>query len=139
MTSDSKLAICDVRVSPSEALAKEGSSSKVLVVDDEMGIRTTLRAFLQDAGYQVDVAEDTQRARELLAAGDYDVVLSDIILPGASGVELLKAIRDASPPDIQVIMMTGEPNVATAAEAVRVGAFGLPDEAGGQGSRSDVG
>ena len=50
------------------------------------------------------------------------MVVSDIVLPGASGVTLLKAIRDASPPDIQVIMMTGEPTVETASDAVRAGA-----------------
>ena len=95
--------------------------SKVLVVDDEKSIRLSVQAFLRDAGYEVEIAEDAQRAQELLAAGDYDVVVSDIILPGGSGVELLKAIRDASP-DIQVIMMTGEPTVETASDAVRAGA-----------------
>ena len=95
--------------------------ARVLVVDDEGSIRTSVQGFLRDAGYQVEIAEDTQSARELLAAGDYDVVLSDIVLPGGSGVVLLKAIRDASP-DVQVIMMTGEPNVETASEAVRAGA-----------------
>ena len=49
-----------------------------------------------------------------LSTTDFDVVLSDIVLPGASGVDLLKSIRDVAP-DVQVIMMTGDPTVKTAA------------------------
>ncbi|NQU39591.1 MAG: response regulator [Lentisphaerae bacterium] len=94
---------------------------KVLVVDDEKSIRISLREFLLAAGYEANVAEDAQAARKLLADGDYDVVVSDIVLPGVSGVTLLKAIRAASP-DVQVIVMTGEPTVETASEAVRAGA-----------------
>lgn len=96
--------------------------SKVLIVDDEKSIRTTLRAFLKGGGYAVDVAEDADQARLLLASGDWDVVVTDIILPGVSGVELLRAIHATAPPDVQVIMMTGAPTMETAAEAVRSGA-----------------
>jgi signal transduction histidine kinase len=96
--------------------------SKVLVVDDEKNIRLMFRVFLQDEGYEVEVAEDAKQAQALLANGVWDVVVTDIVLPGLSGVELLKAIRAAAPPDVQVIMMTGEPTVETAAEAIRAGA-----------------
>lgn len=95
--------------------------SSVLIVDDERSIRLTLRAFLQEQGYAVETAEDATQALERLAQGAWDVIVSDIILPGLSGVELLKKIRAAAP-DVQVIMMTGAPTVATAAEAVRAGA-----------------
>ena len=122
MTPESSLPHSDVPHSAFRVPRSEVPTSKVLVVDDEKSIRTSVQAFLRDAGYEVAIAADTQGARELLAAGDYDVVVSDIILPGASGVTLLQAIRDASPPDVQVIMMTGEPNVETASEAVRAGA-----------------
>ncbi len=94
---------------------------KILIVDDEKSIRLTLSAFLQDEGYEVATAEDADRACALLANGAWDVVVTDIVLPGVSGVELLKAIRAAAP-DVQVIMMTGEPTVETATEAVRAGA-----------------
>jgi putative nucleotidyltransferase with HDIG domain len=96
--------------------------TRILVVDDEKNVRLSVQEFLRDAGYEVDAAEDAQRARELLANSLWDVVVTDIVLPGLSGVELLKAIRAAAPPDVQVIMMTGEPTVETAAEAVRAGA-----------------
>jgi len=100
---------------------QESSVARVLVVDDEKSIRLSLRAFLADAGYEADVAEDALVAQGLLAQGAYDVVVSDIVLPGVSGVALLQRIRETAP-DVQVIMMTGEPTVETAAEAVRAGA-----------------
>ncbi|NQU40249.1 MAG: EAL domain-containing protein [Lentisphaerae bacterium] len=95
--------------------------SRILIVDDEKNIRVPLRSFLLDEGYTVEIAEDATQAQALLTNGAWDVVVSDIVLPGVSGVELLKAIRAAAP-DVQVIMMTGEPTAETAAEVVRSGA-----------------
>jgi signal transduction histidine kinase len=106
-------------VAPQSAI--RNSQARVLIVDDEKSIRLVLRSFLCEAGYDVEVAEDADRARQALSAGVWDVVLSDIVLPGVSGVALLKEIRQAAP-DVQVIMMTGEPTIETAAEAVRAGA-----------------
>ncbi|MCH7741156.1 MAG: response regulator [Proteobacteria bacterium] len=96
--------------------------ARVLVVDDEKSIRITLREFLKDADYEVAVAEDADQAMEMLAAEDFDVTVTDIILPRVTGVDLLKAIKEISP-HVQVILMTGEPTVETASEAVRAGAF----------------
>ena len=95
--------------------------AKVLVVDDERSIRITLRAFLHDAGYEVDIAEDVQKAQQLLSSTSFDLVVTDIVLPRVSGVALLQQIRKTAP-EVQVIMMTGEPTVDTATEAVRMGA-----------------
>ncbi|MEI6148780.1 MAG: response regulator [bacterium] len=94
----------------------------VLVVDDEKSIRISLREFLVADGYTVEVAADAQDAQRLLGDHDFDVVVSDIVLPGISGIELLQAIRSAAP-YVQVIMMTGDPTIATAAAALRSGAF----------------
>ena len=94
----------------------------VLVVDDEKSIRNTLKAFLKNDGYEVSVAEDSDEALEILKEKNVDVVVTDIILPRISGVDLLKAIKHISP-DVQVIMMTGEPTVETATESLRMGAF----------------
>lgn len=93
----------------------------ILVVDDEKSIRVTLRTFLLDAGYAVETAEDAQQARALLQSRAWDVVVTDIVLPGLSGIDLLKTIR-ATDTDTQVIMITGEPTMETASEAVRAGA-----------------
>ena len=94
--------------------------ARVLIVDDEKNIRTTLQAFLADQGYQVDVAGDVDVALKLLAAADYDVVVSDIILPRNSGITLIEKIRQAAP-DVQVILITGKPTVEMAVAAVRAG------------------
>ena len=96
--------------------------ARVLVVDDEKSIRIVLREFLRKDGHEVDVAEDVPMAFELLEKHRFDVVVTDIIMPRITGVELLKKIHEKWP-DIQVIMITGEPNVNTAVEAVRSGAY----------------
>jgi len=95
--------------------------SRILIVDDERAIRVPLRAFLAREGYEVEIAADATEAQALLSTGVWDVVVTDIVLPGISGVELLKTIR-ATAPDVQVIMMTGEPTAETAAASVRAGA-----------------
>ncbi len=95
--------------------------SKILVVDDEKSIRVPFRTFLLAEGHEVEIAEDAVQAQALLSNDVWDVVVTDIVLPGISGVELLKTIRAAAP-EVQVIVMTGEPTAETAAEAVRAGA-----------------
>lgn len=96
--------------------------ARVLVVDDEKSIRETLEVFLRQASYEVELAEDVPVALRRLKDGKFDVVVSDIVMPRVTGVELLQAIRQESP-RIQVIMMTGQPTVESAAIAVRAGAF----------------
>lgn len=95
--------------------------ARVLVVDDEKSIRLTLGQFLRQEGHEVELAEDADTAMALCRSNDFDLVVTDIILPRISGVELLRWIHEAAP-DIPVIMMTGEPTVETAVEAVRAGA-----------------
>ncbi|MCJ2512736.1 MAG: response regulator [Candidatus Thermoplasmatota archaeon] len=96
--------------------------ARVLIVDDEESIRTTLGAFAKKDGHTVSLASDAIEALDLLDKEPFDVVVTDIVLPRKSGVVLLGDIREAQP-DVQVIMVTGEPEVGTAAEAVRKGAF----------------
>ena len=96
--------------------------ARVLIVDDEKSIRNTVSEFLRLGGYEVQAAEDADAAGALMQAQVFDVVVTDIILPRVSGVTLLQRIKERAP-DIQVIMMTGEPTVDTAVEAVRAGAY----------------
>lgn len=98
------------------------SQAKILLVDDERSIRVTLGEFLRNAGFEVETAKDADHALEMLSKDDFAVVVSDIIMPRITGVKLLEAIRQNSP-FVQVILMTGEPTVETASEAVRAGAF----------------
>ena len=95
--------------------------STVLVVDDERSIRVTVKAFIEAEGHRVETAEEAEAAIAILQSKPVDVVLTDIILPRVSGVDLLRQIRDISP-HVQVIMMTGEPTLETASESLRLGA-----------------
>ncbi len=96
--------------------------AKILIVDDERSIRTTLAEFIREEGHDVFTAEDATQALELLGQHNPAVVITDIILPRMTGVALLKQINEIAP-DTQVLMITGEPTAETAAEAVRLGAF----------------
>ena len=94
---------------------------KILIVDDEHSIRFTLKKFLENEGFEVNAVEEAGSALELIKNKNFDVVISDILMPKITGVELLHRILKVRP-RVKVIMITGEPNVATAAEALRLGA-----------------
>ena len=94
----------------------------ILVVDDESTVRTTLKAILKKDGYVVDTAEDFQSAVSLIEKNNYRVVIADIILPGTSGIDVLKRVREGNK-ETQLITITGDPNIDTAAQAVRAGAY----------------
>ncbi len=94
----------------------------ILVVDDEKSIRFTISAFLRKDGHEVYLAEDADAALSVMSEENIDVVVTDIILPRVTGVDLLKTIRK-SWPRVQVIMITGTPTIETATEALRTGAF----------------
>lgn len=95
---------------------------KILIIDDEGGVRITLKKIMERKGYEVDTAADYEEAIGLLGKSSYDTVVTDIFLPGLSGIDLLKAIRK-SDPDLPVIVITGDPNVDTASESVRQAAY----------------
>lgn len=95
--------------------------SKILVVDDEKSMRITLSEFLKKDGFEADSAEDAQNALMMIKDNEYDVVVTDIIMPRMSGIELMGKIREISQ-DVQIIIMTGEPTVDTAVKAVQGGA-----------------
>lgn len=96
--------------------------ARVLVVDDEEGIQRTTAMLLEAAGHEVETVGDVKAARARLAARAFDVVLTDIVMPGEDGIRLLEIVR-AEAPLTQVILTTGEPTVETAADALRLGAF----------------
>lgn len=97
-------------------------AQRILVVDDEESIRFTFDAFLTDAGYRVDTAPSLQEALALAAATPYDLVFLDILLGRDSGMQILRFMHENNP-GCPVVMITGAPEVSTAAEAVRLGAF----------------
>ncbi|MBA4373952.1 MAG: sigma-54-dependent Fis family transcriptional regulator [Thermodesulfovibrio sp.] len=95
---------------------------QILVVDDEESIRFTFEAFLSEEGYAVATAQDFDEAIARIDRADYDLIFADIILGGRTGIDFMREIRArniATP----VVMVTGDPSVDTASEAVRLGAF----------------
>ena len=95
---------------------------RVLVVDDEQLILKIISDILTKEGYDVLVANNCEKAAELLKTTQFDVVLSDIKMPIKSGIDLLEEIKNKDP-NIPVILMTGFASLETAVEAVQNGAF----------------
>jgi two-component system alkaline phosphatase synthesis response regulator PhoP len=93
----------------------------ILVVDDEGAIRYSISKTLQRVGYQVHTAASGEEALEMMRHQEYDVVLTDIRMPGLSGVDLLARIKDQAP-DAVVILLTGYASLETAIESLRLGA-----------------
>lgn len=94
----------------------------VLVVDDEESIRYTFESFLSDEGYAVLTARSFDEALAILDRTVFDVLFVDILLGGKSGIDIVRELRGRRV-DSPVVMITGYPNIETAAEAVRLGAF----------------
>ncbi len=94
----------------------------VLLVDDDQAVARAYERILKKAGYSVDVSHDAQEAVALFGQRRFDVVVSDVRMPGMSGLDLLRAIRQRDL-DVPVIIMTGSPDVQTASEAIEFGAF----------------
>ena len=95
---------------------------RVLVVDDEEPLRRLLKKELSRKGFSVEVAPDGSQALDLLKNSAYDVILLDIMMPGVSGIEVMKKLKeDSSAPAI--IVLTGKATVETAVEAMKNGAY----------------
>lgn len=97
-------------------------SIQILVVDDEDGPQEVLRIALASRGFQVKVAKNGRQACQMFDAEHFDLVLTDLKMPGMGGIELLRQIRERSPETI-VIFMTGYASLDSAIEAVREGAY----------------
>ena len=95
---------------------------KILVVDDQAGMRLTLKGILARRGYQVGMAEDAPQAIEAAAAGDWDLIIMDIKMPGMSGVEALAKIREGCP-KASIIMMTAYASPDEISRAFREGVY----------------
>ena len=91
---------------------------KILLVDDEEGIRKVLSIYLTDIGYQVLSAENGEEALKLFKKIQPQIVLTDIKMPGMDGIELLKKIKEKSP-DTEVIMITGHGDMELAIQSLK--------------------
>src|SRR5438477_3440260 len=94
----------------------------ILIVDDEAGIRDTLAGILADEGYSASSADSGEAGLDLLCKTAFDVVLLDIWLPGADGLDTLAKIRELENPP-EVIMISGHGTIETAVRATKLGAY----------------
>jgi PAS domain S-box-containing protein len=96
--------------------------ARILVIDDEEGIRFTFNKFLVDEGYTAVTAKDFDEALMRIGEGEFDVIFADIVMEGKTGVEVLREVKEKlllCP----VVMITAYPELETSTEALRLGAF----------------
>ncbi len=97
-------------------------SPRILVVDDEENIRYVFKEFLSAEGHEVTAVENLMSAAAAIEAGSFDLIFVDILLGKHSGIELLGKVKEKGL-RCPVVVMTGQPNLETAAASVRLGAF----------------
>src|SRR5438067_9062902 len=95
--------------------------AKILVVEDHPDIRKSLELFLGEKGFRVKIANDAPRALELLGEEPVDLILSDVRMPGMTGLDLLCHLKERDP-EIQLVLMSAYSSVKDAVEAIRLGA-----------------
>ncbi len=95
---------------------------RILVVDDELPVCKSIASTLAGSEYVVDTALSGEEGLEMQEKKHYDAIIADLMMPGISGLELLKKVKE-NRPDTMMIMITGYPSIRTAVEAVRIGAF----------------
>ncbi|RMG64178.1 MAG: sigma-54-dependent Fis family transcriptional regulator [Calditrichaeota bacterium] len=95
---------------------------RVMVVDDEENIREVLSNYLTGLGYQVVTATDGQDALNKFQKDQFDLIISDLLMPNIDGLDLLKRIREQDK-EVIFLMITGYPSIETAVEAIKKGAY----------------
>lgn len=97
-------------------------AERILVVDDDRGVREALSEFLLSLGYTVVMAENGEEALKQYRQGEFDVILADLIMPNMDGMELLRRVRESKSDEVIFLMITGHPSIGTAVEAINRGA-----------------
>ena len=95
---------------------------KILVVDDETIVRESLRDWLADAGYQVFTAENGPKALEIIKREQPGIAITDLMMPGMDGIELMRRAKDIQP-NIEVVIITAYGSIPTAIAAMKEGAY----------------
>ena len=96
--------------------------AKILLIDDEYSVRFTIGEMLRADGYDVITAQNAEEAWQLLQKNEFDIVVSDVLLPGTNGLDLVKRIR-ASYPLTQIVVISGEPDLTLSTQALKIGVF----------------
>lgn len=107
--------------------------AKILIIDDERGIRNTLREILADEGHNVEVAENGKQGLQMATKNAYDLIFSDIKMPEMDGIEVLSSIKSTgeyanqntpiASAETPIVMITGHGDVETAVQALKLGAY----------------
>src|SRR6204780_2155167 len=100
----------------------EKRTGRILVADDEEGVRTFLAETLERAGHEVTQVADGAAAVRAAHEEPFDVVLTDLRMPGTDGMTVVRTVRTQQP-DVEVIVLTAFGDVATAVEAMKLGAY----------------
>jgi diguanylate cyclase (GGDEF)-like protein len=101
-------------------MANSAPKTRVLIVDDDEAVRNTMNEYIQTAGYDSEAVSCAEEALELMKKDDFQVIITDIILPAMGGLELTKSIRKHN--DSDVIVMTGYSDDYSYEEAINIGA-----------------
>jgi DNA-binding NtrC family response regulator len=102
--------------------SKNGESTNILIVDDELSVRDSLTKWFREDGYRTEAAADAKEALEKLKPGVWDIIFLDIKLPGMDGMELQQRIKGIDP-NITIIMITAYATVDTAVKSLKEGAY----------------
>ncbi len=97
------------------------SNSRILIVDDEISIRLSLADELEYEGYTVDTAANGEEAFKVMTEKDFDLIITDLIMEGVDGIEILKKAKTLDP-ILSVLILTGYGNLETAIAALQLGA-----------------
>jgi EAL domain-containing protein (putative c-di-GMP-specific phosphodiesterase class I)/CheY-like chemotaxis protein len=95
---------------------------RILLVDDEFGILRMFKTALTNYGYVTEEARDGREAMERIKSSHFDVIVSDVNMPGYGGLEFLRGVRERDL-DVPVILMTGKPSLEASSKALEYGAF----------------
>jgi two-component system, NtrC family, response regulator PilR len=97
-------------------------AEKLLIVEDEDTLRESLKRVLLHEGYTVDCVDSCESAFDSLECKSYDLIISDIILPGVDGLDLLRRCKGLHP-NLIVIIITAYASIETAVKAMKIGAY----------------
>jgi len=101
---------------------KKDKLFQILIVDDNAEIREIVQEYLADSDCQIEGASNGKEALEKYNENPYDIIITDLKMPGISGIELIKLLKQKTD-TIEFVIITGYASVDTAIEAVRIGAF----------------
>ena len=96
--------------------------TKILIIDDEKSIRITIKEFLLNEGYGVFATENYDEALKIINTENVDIILTDIVLGDKTGIDVLRKVNEKRL-NCPVVLFTGYPNIESASEAVRLGAY----------------